>query len=300
MRNILSVDLNLLNAFDAMMRERNVTRAAERIGLAQPSMSNALSRLRFVMNDELFVRSPEGMVPTKLAVDMDGHVTAALTAAEQAINVGQSFDPASARTQITIATTDAVDFIFMPKILQHLGVRAPGMQIRTRAFDRDSFISQLDRQEVDLAVGVAPDPVKRIRAKDFYQETFVCIARKSHPLISGSLDLKQFLSSDHALFSQRGDGRGVVDTVLERMGYERNIVTSIANYTALPHLIASTDTIAVVAKRLALRASEHLPINIYPLPFEMGGFTMRQFWGMGTDRDPAQKWFRAELMSLVK
>ncbi len=300
MKNIAAVDLNLLKAFDALMEEKNVTRAAARAGMAQPSMSNALSRLRGLMNDELFVRTPGAMQPTELAISMAPHVSAALQAADLAVNAGQVFDPGTAKAEVILATTDSFDFIFTPKLVARLAAVAPGILIRTISFDRATYQELLDRQSIDLALGVIFSPPKRFSITKLYDESFVCIARKDHPSIRERLTRAAFLNAEHVLFSLRGDGRGVVDSMLESKGLSRKVAASIANYTSLPNLVINSDLIAVVAKRLALRASEHLPINLFPVPFEVPGFTMSMAWGAATEKDPLRTWLRNEILQLTR
>ena len=151
MKNIAGVDLNLMTAFEAMMLEGNVTRAAARIGLAQPSMSNALGRLRVLFDDQLFVRTPVGMHPTEKARAIAPLVSTALAALRSAINDAGIFDPVSSALTIRIATTDYGEFIVLPKVMQILRSAAPNMTLISVPFSRAAIADQLSRGDVDLA-----------------------------------------------------------------------------------------------------------------------------------------------------
>ncbi len=292
MKNITGVDLNLLVAFDALMRERHVTRAAGHIGLAQPSMSNALTRLRALFDDELFVRTPQGMIPTEAAERIAPHVAAALEAAERAINDQATFDPAKAEFTIHLATTDYVEFVFLPSIMRRLNSQAPGALLRITPFDRKALGVSLDSAAIDLAIGVPGELAKRHMAQALFKESFVCISRKDHPGIRGDLDLATFVDLPHALASPRGDGIGVVDGALAEQGLSRRVVVSSASFIGLPFLIAESDLIAVTARRLAEQVAQHVEIDIHPVPVELTGFTLAMVWGKATDASPQHRWFR--------
>lgn len=292
MRNVKSLDLNLLVAFDAMMSERNVTRAGQRIGLAQPSMSNALARLRALFDDELFVRTPAGMVPTALAVEAAHHVTAAIAAAESAINVGADFNPETADADIRLLTNDLIELTALPQVMRALHEQAPGIRLFTRAAVRDEFAPVLDSGEADIAICAAGQIAKRFHHIPLFREPFVCIARKGHPEVKTDLTLEAFLACRHALISHRQDGVGIVDAALGAMDLSRKVVASVSGFAALPNMIAETDLIAALPRRLALKAQETLPLNIYELPIHVPSVDAQMIWGRGVDRSPMFSWFR--------
>ncbi|MEM9811359.1 MAG: LysR family transcriptional regulator [Pseudomonadota bacterium] len=294
-----SFDLNLLIVFDTMMTERSVTKAGERMGLAQSSMSNALARLRVLFEDELFVRTPDGMVPTAKANEAAEYVKAALAAAESAVTVGASFHPQTASAEITLLTNDFIELAFLPKIIRELDRQAPGVRLFTRGAVRDEFASVLDAGAADVAIGAASEVPKRFGSQTLFVEPFVCIARRGHPVVSTELTLEGFLSCRHALISHRPDGRGVVDDALDRIDRKRSVVASVAGFASLPHLIAETDLIAVLPRRLALKAQDVLPLNLFELPFHVPTVEAKLVWGRGVDRAPLFTWFRQVVVDCV-
>jgi DNA-binding transcriptional LysR family regulator len=292
MKNLASIDLNLLTAFDALMREQHVSRAAARIGLAQPSMSNALSRLRLLFDDELFVRKPSGMRPTPRAEEIGHHVVAALEAVGRAVNADRAFDPASTRFTVRLAASDYVEYVLLPVMIPRLRELSPGCSLHVTPFDRDQIARQLDNGDIDLAIGRTGAVPKRHCSTMLFHEDFVCIARAGHPSIAATLDLDRFLLLPHALVSKRGDGVGVVDAVLAESGRKRQVALSTASFVGLPFLVSTTDLVAVIPRRLAEQARKVAEIRIYPVPVDVGGFDLNMIWDRGTDAASTHRWFR--------
>jgi DNA-binding transcriptional LysR family regulator len=299
MKNIAGVDLNLMTAFEAMMLDGNVTRAAARIGLAQSSMSNALARLRLLFDDQLFVRTPVGMHPTEKARAIAPLVSSALTALRKAINDAGDFDPATSALTVKIATSDYGEFLVLPKVMQVLRRDAPNMTLVSLPISRSDVANQLDRGDVDIAFNVLPRFPSRIRQEAIMEERFVCIARTDHPDIPNELDLSTFLRLQHALVAPRGTPIGAVDRALAAIGEKRQVVMSVANFISLPFLIAQSDMIAVVAERVAQRLEALIGLTLYPVPIALNGFTMSMAWSAGNEGDAGHKWFRDVMRGAV-
>ncbi|MEM9102678.1 MAG: LysR family transcriptional regulator [Pseudomonadota bacterium] len=292
MRNISSIDLNLLVVFDALMLERNVTKAGKRIGLAQSSMSNALTRLRNLFDDELFTRTSEGMMPTAIAMQAVIHVRKALEAAENAINIGRIFDPKTASAEVTILVSDYVEALLFSKVFDIMNSQAPGVFLYTKPFDREWYAAQMDENVFTIAMGAVRAKEERFNYETLFSEEFVCIAQKNHPNFSQRLTLDAFLSSKHVLVSMRKDGGTIVDDILERIGHNRKSVARVSSFTSLLYLIAQTEMISVIPKRLALLASKTLDIDIFALPFEVPPFTISMVWNKQVDGMPIHQWIR--------
>jgi DNA-binding transcriptional LysR family regulator len=299
MKNIAGVDLNLMTAFEAMMLDGNVTRAGARIGLAQPSMSNALTRLRALFDDQLFVRTPVGMHPTEKARAIAPHVTLALAALRSAINEAGAFDPATSELTVRIATSDYGEFIVLPKVVQILRQAAPNMTLVSMPYSQSDIADQLGRGEVDLALNVMPRFPSRICREVLIEERFVCIARADHPEIFGDLDLPTFLRLTHALVAPRGTPFGAVDRALAKIGEKRQVVMSVGSFINLPFLIANSDMIAVIGERVAQRLGPLIGLKIYPVPIPLDGFRMSMAWDIATDNDVGPSWFRDLLRRVV-
>jgi DNA-binding transcriptional LysR family regulator len=306
MKNIAGIDLNLMTAFEAMMIEGHVTRAAERVGLAQPSMSNALARLRALFDDPLFVRSPLGMRPTEKAKAIAPLISAALDNLRVAINEGGTFDPAKSDQTFRLATTDYAEMLIVPDLLKRMRAQSPGVRLLSLPYDRAVLEEQLERGQTDAGLSVLGRVSDRVKTEKQFDERFVCIARTGHPAISAAgtvdpfvaLDLETFIRLDHVLVSRAGAPTGSVDRALAAIGYERNVVATVANFTALMHLVAQSDLVASVGERIAMQMSHLLGLSLHALPLEVSGFTMSMAWHQMTDADAGQRWFRDQLRAV--
>ncbi|MEM6712235.1 MAG: LysR family transcriptional regulator [Pseudomonadota bacterium] len=299
MKNIRNIDLNLLVAFDALMSERSVTQAGKRIGLAQPSMSNVLTRLRALFDDELFVRTPNGMMPTPTAMDAAEHVRAAMLAAEEAINVGRRFDPQNYNGEIVLLTQDLVELTIVPSLVRALQRRAPGIRLKTRAMLGGDFAEDLDADRAELAICVARNVPKRFHYQVLYDETFAGIARFDHPIVQEPVTIDSFLAEKHAGLSPHSGGKGIIDIILEEQGLSRDVAVTVSSFAALPPLVIETNVIAVLPRRLAEKADKELPVRIFDLPFDVPTVQSKLIWGKGADRSPMSSWFRSLVANIV-
>jgi DNA-binding transcriptional LysR family regulator len=287
------IDLNLLVAFDALMAERSVTRAGTRIGRTQPAMSAALSRLRTLLRDELFVRSPTGLQPTPRALDLAEPIAHALGEIQRTLDFTQEFDPSTSTISLTVGLSDHPTFLLLPRLVSILRSKAPGITLQVRNFtNRDDAITMLDGGEADLTIGVPPTPAARILNVRLFDERFVCIMRKNHPAARSDLNLEQFLSLSHLLVSPENERFGVVDVALANKGLKRRLALTLPNMYAAPALIASSDMIATIMEGV-VSASGHagdLAVLKPPLDLETVQFVMS--WHRRNDTHPAQRWFR--------
>src|SRR5262249_47428367 len=187
--NLASIDLNLLVAFEALLAERNVSRAAQRVGLAQPSMSHALTRLRVLFGDELFVRTPREMKPTPRALDLAAPIADALEQVRRAFEPTSTFDPRASDRRFRVAGSQYVDFVLGVLLVPMLMRAAPRACFEALHKDETEAIQLLDTGVIDLAIGRFTDAPKRLRAAPLYEERWVCIARRDHPGLRDGLTL---------------------------------------------------------------------------------------------------------------
>lgn len=290
MPDIRTLDLNLLKAFDALLTERSVTRAATRLSLTQPAVSGMLTRLRDSFGDPLFVRAQRGVVPTARALGLAGPVRQVLAEIEAMLQPAL-FDPAKADFTFTLAATDyALRAIVAPFLTALRGRQAPGIRVAVRLIDDALVQHQLELGDVDLAL-MTPDaaPVD-LRSYRLFDEEYVCLLRADHPAAAGDMTLDQFCALDHALVSYRGGSfSGVTDDALAALGRTRRVVLSVASFLILPEILRSSDLIAVVPKRLT-RHCDGLVVRKAPLAIP--GFTKLAVWHERTHRDPGQRWVR--------
>ena len=291
--DVAGFDLNLLKAFDALYAERHVTHAGLRIGLSQSAMSGALTRLRDVFGDELFVRTPAGMQPTPRAHDLAGPVADALRLVRGALGTGR-FDPRTADQAFTIAMSDYAAFVLLPPLLARLGAEAPRVDLRVRGmFGRDEAVALLDAGEADLAVGVPTEASPRILALPLFRESFACVARRGHPAFAAGVGLEAFAAAPHLLVSPEGDRSGLVDRELAKLGLKRRVSLSLPQFLVAPFVIAETDLVATLSSRIARRFAETgVGIAVHAPPIALPTWPLALMWHRRTDAHAATAWLR--------
>lgn len=288
------IDLNLLVAFDALMAERSVTRAGARIGRTQPAMSAALSRLRALLRDELFIRGPAGLQPTPRAMDLADPIAHALAEIQRTLEFTRAFNPASSTVSFNVGLSDHPTFVVLPRLVAVLRHEAPGITLNIRNFtDRDMAIAMLDSGEVDVTIGVPPSPAARIVSAPLFQERFVCIVRRDHPVASEGLDLGRFVSLSHLLVSPEYERFGVVDAALAKKNLKRRLALTLPQMYAAPALIAASDMIATILEGV-VRASGHAErLCVLAPPLELEPVQFLLSWHRRNEVHPAQQWFRS-------
>ena len=297
--NLRRIDLNLLVIFDALMTERNVTRAARRVGLSQPAFSNALTRLRERLKDELFVRSPQGMRPTPRAVELASEVHDALATIESALDP-VAFDPKTARRTFTIDTSDYVVTSCFSAIMSHLAREAPGIDLRLlpaggRIYER------LDAREVDFGIGAYGEVPERFGTVVLDEDEFVVIMRPDHPLARGRLTLERYAAAKHLLVTLRGDARGFVDDILAEHGLTRRIALTVNQFSVAPGIVAESDLVTALPQRIADRYAPLFKLTVRPFP-QAAPFVFRAIqliWHEHFAAHPAHLWFRRALEEVI-
>lgn len=296
--DIRNLDFNLLKALDALLDERSVTRAAERLHLTQPAVSGMLTRLRESFGDPLFVRAQRGMVPTLRAVELAGPVKQLLGDIEQMLQP-QAFDPATASMTTTIASTDyALKAIVVP-FLRALRVVAPNIRVAVKPIDTLQLTTQFERGEVDLALLTPESTGAMLHSETLFNERYVCVMRTDHPDATGeALTLDRFCTLDHVLVSPSGGAfQGVTDQALAQVDRSRRVMVSVTSFLVLPEILQASDLIAVVPHRLAKNITG---LAITDPPLEISGFSKTVAWHERTHHDPAQRWLRTLLIDTCR
>lgn len=299
--DIKSIDLNLLVALDALLAERNVSRAAGRLGLSQSAVSAQLARLREIFGDPLLLRTARGMLPTARALEISGPVRQVLFEIGRIVQPSEAFDPARANVTFAIAATDYVEYAMLPKLVDYLAVHAPHARLAVRPTAFGALGQQLESGEADLALlgrqnlGVAPADV---RSRPLYSEGFVAVVRRDHPRVGAKLTLDVFCELDHVFVSLSGGAfAGQTDQALAARGRTRNVRLSVPHFLLVPEIVARSDMIAVLPERLARGYADRL--RILATPVEIGEFTIVEAWHERVHRDPAQAWLRQVLLELL-
>ncbi|TCK01576.1 LysR family transcriptional regulator [Volucribacter psittacicida] len=290
MKNLKTLDFNLLKAFDALFDERSVSKAAERLAISQPAMSGVLLRLRESFDDPLFVRVQRGVEPTNRALGLAVPIKNILKEVEQLLQI-EEFNPLKAEMVVTIACTDYSLRAIIKPFLIELNRQAPNIKLATLNIDEALVPQQLEKRQIDFALTTADFQAADTHFRHLYQEKYVCAMRNNHPLAQQNrLSLADFCRYPQALFSYSGGHfRGVTDEALAELGKQRNVVLSSQHFLILPEVLQQSDLLAVVPKRLV----QSLP-DIYYLdpPLPIKGFTKTLVWHERTHRDPAYIWLR--------
>lgn len=294
--DLSSIDLNLLLLLEALYEERNITRAAARVGTSQPSASKALDRLRTGMNDPLFVRVPRGMRPTRRALEMEPGIRRALSEIRNAFLSGESFDPAMAVGPVRIATSDIVSLTFLPDVLTKLHARAPRIDIRVRNLEKETAFADLDAGRIDFVIGVFDDPPKRFMARPVIKDRFVVIAPADLELSDGRMSLDRYLEIPHVLFTLRDDAQGAVDDALAKLGRKRRVALTISHVLAVPALVSRMKFLATISVQIAQRLGPVEGCRVIEPPVALKPWTQRLIWSREAASNRLLKLVRDEIL----
>jgi DNA-binding transcriptional LysR family regulator len=293
--NLRAVDLNLLVVFDAVMAERSVTRAAERLHLTQPAVSHALSRLRALFKDPLFVRTPIGLEPTPHASRLAGRISAALAEIGTILTPGEGFDPATSDRQFIVGMSDYAAFVFMPPLVARVKARAPSVRLVVRHTSHVRGLAMLDNDEAELIVGNFPKPPARIARELLFKEGFLCAARSDHPAFARKLTLRTYLDLEHLHVSLSGEPSGYIDDVLRRKRHRRTIALTVGHFLVAPSILVTTDLVATEPTHILRPAAQQLNLAIQPPPIPLPPFEVVQMWPRRLTMDEGNAWLRTQI-----
>ena len=296
--DIRSIDMNLLVVFDAMIEHRSVTRAAEAIGLSQPAMSAAVSRLRGWFDDPLFVKTGAEMKATPRALALAKPVRSVIDTIKGEILQRSGFDPAKTDRTFTIITPDIGEVNFLPRLLARIAETAPGAKLRAISKSRPAAAEALEAGAAELAIGYFPD---LHRAGFFRQKLFdsphVCIVRAAHPGVGAKLTLKQYMALSHVVVQPEGREH-VFELFLRQRGIKRRVLLELSHFMSLLPVIESSDLIATVPSDLAAVCSRYGNIRRVEVPIKSPVIAVHQFWHRRFHKDPANIWMRGVVQSL--
>ncbi|QIA54570.1 LysR family transcriptional regulator (plasmid) [Pantoea agglomerans] len=288
----MKYDLNLLPVLLVMMEERNVTRAAERLGITQPALSNALNRLRETLNDPLFIRERYGMRPTPKAEQLAQVVGAALSSIDKVILGQQDFDPLNATRLFTLAPNSYVEFIMMPAIVARLRSCAPGIRLRLTPFGNDVTETGVISGNTDMVLGRIVEPPDNLVVQHLINEGLACVIRADHPLVGENLSAEQYEQLKHVNVLPPGRMRAGLYQALEQRGLRRQVAVSVTHFLAVPEMIAVTDYCATLPRLICQHLSRDQRLRIVPAPVDLGTFPVEMGWHARYRDDPAHRWFR--------
>jgi DNA-binding transcriptional LysR family regulator len=293
-----SVDLNLLVALDALLREGNVTAAGRRIGLSQPAMSHALSRLRDVLGDPLLVREGRVMRLTSFADRLAPRVQRLIGEIDATLLGHRVFEPSTTARTFRISTNDYCGAVLMPALLSQVRRLAPGVELELHAHKGRAPAPELARGELDLAVGTFLESEPGVEREVLLRETFACLVRRSHPRAKGKLSVQDYAELDHVLITAPDYGAGVVDFALAKHGLRRRVVARTPHFLVAPALVAGSDAIVTLPSRLA-QISAGARLRCFAPPLPLPPFDVHLLWHGSTSEDAASRWLRQQLLAVA-
>lgn len=290
--NLAGIDLNLLVVFNALMTERQVTRAGESISLSQPATSNALARLRKLTQDKLFVRNGGELYPTPVAIALAQQIQPALNQIQTALSPVHPFDPMTSDRVFNIGMSDYVEFVLLPPLLEKLETTAPHVKIQVKSGDRQHRLALLDSGKLDLLCGLIPDRIAWHEKQLLFREQFVCVCRRDHPSIGDALSLQDYVKASHLLVSVQEDMVGRIDYLLAKQNIKRHIVLSIPHFLVAPAILARTNLIATLVERVAREFAPAQNLKILPCPIPLKGFSIFMRWHQSMHEHSSNTWLR--------
>ncbi|HBO0862180.1 LysR family transcriptional regulator [Pseudomonas aeruginosa] len=295
--DIGSIDLNLLKLFDALMRERSVTRAGLRLGLSQPAASRALARLRLMFADRLVVRGRHGLELTPRGEQLAGPVSRLLEDARSIISPA-TFEPAMATGQVRIAAHDHLGLLMLSGLMARLERQAPGLAVHVEPPAGDN-IQLVEQGQVDVALGVYETLPGSLHQRILYQDRLVCMLGSRHAASMGHLTLSQYTAMRHVVVTISGMGESAVDIALSNLGRTRHIALRIPHFLAAAMMVVDNGMLLTLPGRLAHLLAKSLPLAVLELPLQVAPLSPSMIWHERFQGDPAHGWLRQQLVEVA-
>lgn len=301
--NFKALDLNLLRVFDAVMAERNLTRAAARLSLTQPAVSNALRRFRESVGEELLIRATHGVVPTPFAEKLWPHVKSALDQLRAALDPGE-FDPRHDAVSFRLAMADATAAVLLPPLIDHIEAEQAMVNLRVLPLTTRDPRALVERGEIDVAVGYFPEAIAELvsqggasalRHQRLNESEYVCVMRRGHPLADEKLTLDAFCEAHHLLVSFSGRPHGFVDQALAALNRTRRIVLTVNQFFTAGRVVAGSDLLTVLPASFLVATGYQSKLVERSLPIPMPSIHVEAMWHMRHDHLSAHRWLRNRL-----
>lgn len=297
-KRIQQLDLNLLKVFKTLYSEQNMTRAADLLHLTPSAVSHAVKRLRFALDDELFVRSQNKMVPTPACQRMAPAIIDNLSRLQQALLQWGNFDAATSDYHFTIGMHDAFEPSVVPQLVTLISRRAPNVGFSSIKLDRAKIERELSSGNVDLAIDVAVPVSSPIKRLDIYTAGFRVLMRRGHPF-ENDLSKEKYLEAMHITVSNRPGGMTAEDTLFQEQGVERKSRIRCQNYFAAREVVRNSDQLLTLPKLLALGLVDD-ELTLKPAPFDLTPFPTSLYWHEHTESDAALQWLRNLVIEEIK
>ena len=291
--DIKDIDLNLLVIFQQLLRERKVSAVAVNLGLTQPTVSNALNRLRQQLGDELFLRTSKGMEPTAYAMQLAEPIGYALSAIQETLNQRTRFEPANSERKFIVGMNDIGEIYFLPKLMEMLATIAPGISLSTIRTTGSNLAEDMEAGRIDLAIGWLPHLKSGFFQRRLFVQEHVCLFRSGHPFDKKSaLTQDDYEAAHHVVVSAVGTGHATIDASIGKLGIKRKAVLTVPHFVAIGHILATTDMIATVPERFARHCVEPFNLRYVDLPLKLPEIGVNLFWHSRFHKEPGNQWLR--------
>ncbi len=298
--NLRSLDLNLLLIFDAVYSERSISKAAHKLHLSQPTVSNALARLRERLQDPLFERSSQGMAPTPRAKTLAEPIRQALDVLERGLRGGDAFDFTHSDREFVIAVEDYGEVVIMPRFIDWLAQVAPNIRIRIRPEPSEQLKGELRDGAVDLALDYFALQEASYRSECVLTETLLSLSRRDHPLVAERLSLDVFLALPHVVLAPRSNARPMIDLALSKRGLQRHIAVTVPHFLSMPVMVQTTNMICTLPRRMAHLYADHFRLKSHAVPLRIPQFPVYLIWHESAESDAGHQWFRNHLIGFCQ
>ncbi len=296
--DLKDIDLNQLVVFQQLIVERRVSRVAESLGITQPAVSNTLAKMRRQFGDELFLRTPAGMVPTPFAEQLAESVGYALGMIQSGLNQQTRFDPASYKRAVTIGMTDIGEIVFLPALMDRVRQEAPGVTLSTVRNAVVNLRDEMEAGKVDLAIGLLPQLKAGFFQRRLFQQRYVCLFRRGHALDKARVTLQDYSRAEHLVVVSPGTGHGKVDELIKRAGVDRKVQLTVPHFVSVGHILQGSELVATVPERLAKHLVEPFGLRYVTHPVKLPEIAINLFWHAKSHRSAASQWLRGVVVDL--
>lgn len=294
MLNLRAIDLNLLTVFEMLVKEKSLSRAASKLGMSQPAVSQALSRLRTTLNDDLFVRTNAGMLPTPKAEEMSADISEALMLIRESISTTKMFDPQVNKRVFNIDFGPLGELVLLPKLMDIVAPSDGRLVVCSRAGADDARLHQLSMRTIDYCIDYQQPGDPKFSSERVVEDNYVVIARKRHPRVRSKLTAQDFLREKHILLSLNEKRRERVNRFIAEQVGEREVLAETQHYTLIPKLVGQSDALAIVPQCILHDSPLRSHLQVFPTPFN-SRLELFLIWHKALDRDPGHKWLMERL-----
>lgn len=299
--NFDNLDLNLLKIFIVVHREKNISHAAEKLGMSQSSLSHYVRKLREQLDDPLFVKSGHGVVPTPRADLLIAPIEKAINSIQSIVTESSSFECQHQARTFVLSMSDFGEFVILPKLIEKLTKISPNIEIKVVPSDVTTLEKSLFDGEVDLAIGYLPMINEKFRSQRLVKVDWVSVVRSGHPILQEEMTAENFSKYPHASFTRRA-GRNFtdIDVALDKLGLSRKVVLEVPSFVTLPQIVSRSNFVTTVPRQMIDYLSSHREICLIEPPLILDAIFMNQYWHERLHNDPSHTWFRSVLFELFQ